>query len=378
MTEFPKCCSEDSLYEFEQNERRRLTDAAKSSSKRAHFKSKPQSKPESKPQPKLKHADQQHFQQWQEHRHRVKNMDCNVDCRAPAFQAARQTGVNGLYPNAVAFMERTKKNIQMLVELSKIIRTHGVINPFRSDRVYTSSCLPYTINKLERIDEENLDIAKRILDVVSELDTGLKSKSKSKKCRRGQKLKPFTMNEEPLAKYRGYNIEMPQTDKERWRLFRPHIYFDIYLKDSRPLGRIVVELYTEAAPVVVLELVRACSSNQHKNFVIRRLFPDLWLNVECNAMSGNSELFKPLEYDAKVIDHGASSYVLSFSKDYLQGFRNHLSFSLSFKPLSVANGSRVGFGRVIKNSKIFDSLQSYGTKNGVLRRSITFTGCGIV
>jgi len=231
---------------------------------------------------------------------------------------------------------------------------------------------------LERIEEENHDIAKRLLNVVCEIDTGLKSNPK--KCQlegRHQKLKPFIMNEEPLAKYKGYNIEMPKTDKDRWRLFRPKVYFDIHLKDSRPLGRIVVELYTEAAPVVVLDIVRACMSNMHNDFVIKRVFPDLWMNVEL-PMSSNSELRKPLEYDAKIINHGAFSNVLSFSKDYLQGFGNNLTFTMSFKPLNVANGSRVGFGCVIKNSKMLEYLQSYGTKNGKLSRSIIFTGCGIV
>ncbi|EDW04391.1 GH22509, partial [Drosophila grimshawi] len=158
---------------------------------------------------------------------------------------------------------------------------------------------------------------------------------------------------------------------------RPHIYFDIHMRDARALGRIVVELCTEAAPLVVLHLMRCCLCDMHKKFLIRRLFPNLWLDVTLQD-NGSVELHQPLEYDAKIVDHGASSYVLSFSKDHLQGFRHHMSFSISFRPLSVVNGSRVGFGHVVKGRRILDCLQSYGTKNGKLNRSIIFTSCGVL
>ncbi|KAL7737124.1 hypothetical protein ACLKA6_005336 [Drosophila palustris] len=301
-----------------------------------------------------------------------------VDNKPPGFQAARMTGVNSLRENAVAYMERTKKNIQMLVELSSTKRTHGVINPFRYERVYTASALPLTMKILDRIEEENLDLAKRINDVVAEIDSGIKGGefTKDSNANRMDNL-PFTMKENSLDKYKGYNFHMPETNKERWQLFRPRVYFDIYIKEARPLGRIVVELYTEAAPAVVLEIVRACISNSHEKFLIKRLFPSLWFDVNLE-LEANSPLRRPLEYDGKIIDHGEHGHVLSFSKDHLQGFRDHLSFSLSFKPLRVVNGARVGFGRVIKGSKIIDCLQSYGTKNGKLFRSIVFSGCGFL
>lgn len=180
-----------------------------------------------------------------------------------------------------------------------------------------------------------------------------------------------------MAKYEAFNIPLPKTDEELRRLFRPKIYFDIYLKDARPLGRLVVQLYTEAAPLVVLQLVKSCMCNQHSKFMVKRLFPNLWLETDL-PLAQESLLRQPLEYDAKVIDHGASSYVLSFSKTHVKGFTNHLSFTISFKPLAVVNGSRVGFGRIVKGGKICDCIQSYGTKNGKLSRGLSFTSCGLL
>ncbi|KAL7737125.1 hypothetical protein ACLKA6_005337 [Drosophila palustris] len=324
-------------------------------------------------------TDLMRYRMWQEHRQRLLEVVSDLDNRPPGILAVRKTGVNSLSDNAVSFMARTRENIQMLVAISQTQRTHGAIDPFRYEQPYVMSAVPGIISNLERLDVENKEFGKRIAEITGEVDSGLNADTRTGKKDNKLSASPvsFFLPEEALAKYKPFNIKIPSTDKERRQVFRPRIYFDICLKDVRPLGQIVVQLYTEAAPVVVLQLVKSCMCNMNNKFHIKRLFPNLWLEVEM-PVENNTQLQRPLEYDGKVIDHGASSYVLSFSKDYLQGFNDHLSFSLSFKPLSVANGSRIGFGRVVKNSKIFDCLQSYGTKNGTLSRGIVFTGCGVL
>lgn len=372
MKEFPQCVSEESLDLIPQSTERNKGKNV------LHFKKPTKTQSKAKKTNRIvKKADEAHLSAWREHRHRVLTVTSEIDNKPPGFPATRMTGVSCLRDNAIAFMERTKQNIQMLVALSSTKRTHGVIDSFRYDRICTMSSLPLTLKNLDRIEEENLDLAKRIVEVVAEIDSGIKSRKGYGAERSSFSNLPFTMNENSLDKYKGYNFNMPKTNKERWQLFRPRIYFDIYLKDARPLGRIVVQLYTEAAPVVVLEIVRACMCNMHDKFLIKRLFPSLWFDVNL-SLDNNSPLQRPLEYDGKVIDHGKYGHVLSFSKDHLQGFRDHLSFALSFKPLRVVNGSRVGFGRVIRGSKIIDCLQSYGTKNGKLFRNIIFSGCGFL
>ncbi|XP_032596945.1 uncharacterized protein LOC116805898 [Drosophila grimshawi] len=311
---------------------------------------------------------------WREHRQRMLNVVSELDRSPPTFQAVRLTGVNVLRENADTFMQRTRDNIQMLVGLTQTMRTHGVINPFRYEAPFVMSAVPGIIGNLERMERDNRDLGRRIRDVVSEVDSGLRPDAKGDDQVQTQ---PFTMPNQALAKYKAFHLNLPTTDKERWQLFRPRIYFDIYLKDTRPLGRFVVQLYTEAAPLVVLHLVRCCMCNMHNKFLIKRLFPGLWLDVEL-PIEHESPLHRRLEYDGKIIDHGAYDYVLSFSKDHLQGFRDNMFFSVSFKPLSVVNGSRVGFGHVVKGGKILECLQSYGTKNGTLSRGILFTSCGVL
>ncbi|XP_017044358.1 uncharacterized protein LOC108090261 [Drosophila ficusphila] len=313
---------------------------------------------------------------WRQHRERVKEAISKVDAEAPAFQAARITGVNNLRDEAQVFMRRTKANIQLLVEISRTMRTHGAINPFRYEVVHAVSSIPIALLGLERLERDNRDFGKRIMEVHSEVDSGLSDK-RMLEGRSSAPSAPLELPPQAMAKYEAFNIPLPESDAELRRLFRPRVYFDIYLKDARPLGRIVVQLYTEAAPLVVLQLIKSCMCNQHSKFLVKRLFPNLWLETDL-LLAAESPLKQPLEYDAKVIDHGASSYVLSFSKAYVKGFTDHLSFAISFKPLTVVNGSRVGFGRIVKGSKICECIQSYGTKNGKLSRGLLFTSCGLL
>ncbi|XP_017007987.2 uncharacterized protein [Drosophila takahashii] len=313
---------------------------------------------------------------WRQHRERVKEAISSVDAEAPNFQAARITGVNNLRDEAQVFMKRTKANIQLLVEISRTMRTHGAINPFRYEVVHAVSSIPLALLSLEQLERDNSEFGRRIMEVKSEVDSGLSDK-RLLEGRNAPAAAPLELPPQAMAKYEAFNIPLPESDAELRRLFRPRIYFDIYLKDARPLGRIVIQLYTEAAPLVVLQLIKSCMCNQHTKFVVKRLFPNLWLETDL-MLAADSLLHKPLEYDAKVIDHGASSYVLSFSKAYVKGFTEHLSFAISFKPLTVVNGSRVGFGRIVKGSKICECIQSYGTKNGKLSRGLLFTSCGLL
>ncbi|XP_017133050.1 uncharacterized protein LOC108149753 [Drosophila elegans] len=371
MTEFPTCVSPSACELARLTEEERLTAQLEVKERRKMAKAK------AKPTKILGGLSMvNRMKMWRQHRERVKEAISKVDAEAPSFQAARTTGVNNLRDEAQVFMKRTKANIQLLVEISRTMRTHGAINPFRYEVVHAVSTIPNALLNLEQLERDNRDLGRRILEVNSEVDSGL-SEKRMPVGRSTASAAPLELPPQAMAKYEAFNIPLPQSDDELRRLFRPRIYFEIYLKDARPLGRIVVQLYTEAAPLVVLQLIKSCMCDQHSKFLVKRLFPNLWLETDL-LLTPESLLHQPLEYDAKVIDHGASSYVLSFSKAHVKGFGDHLSFAISFKPLTVVNGSRVGFGRIVKGSKICECIQSYGTKNGKLSRGLQFTSCGLL
>lgn len=388
MTEIPQCCRKDSLNN-KMSEEERIDEFRKKMSLITNELWKEWTGPHKmsefrmssvKPKPVKKSMKRivtikpgTHEERWQRLQQTIAEARKEINMDSPRLNPLVNNRLSTLQKNALAFGHRFNRNNLLVIAVDTIIRTHGEVMPFRCDNmIYTSRRMPVTLRRLDQIDVRNLEYGKRILDVVSDIDTGRKPKA-PKLNRTTKRLK---IHPRLLAKYRGLNIKMPKTNQERWLLFRPQVYFDIYLKDSRPLGRIVAELYTEAAPAVVMEIVKYCYIHNHEHFKVRRLFPFLWLDVKMPVL-WKSALCKPrMDYDDRAIDHGKSDCVLPFRKDSTQGVGHSFTFSISFRPLKVCNGSRVGFGRIISGAKIFDCLQSYGNRNGKLSRGISFIGCG--
>lgn len=314
-----------------------------------------------------------HEETWHFLKKAIINTHRVIDYSPPFYNILNGTGMLSLRSDVQKFGSRMQSNLELLHALMVIKRTHGDVMPFTINKVYTSTSLPVALRRLDAIELKNLEYGKRFLDVVTDIDTGRKQMCLPKV---DYKMKRLKINPKILARYKDYNIQIPKRNLDRWLLFRPRVFFEVYLKDARPLGNIVAQLYTEAAPAVVLDIVRYCKARKHRRFEIRRLFPNLWIDVKMPVSSDSFLRDSTMEYDAKVVDHGKSNCVLSFSKDYLKGCGDSLTFSISYRPLSVANGSRVGFGRIISGARIFDCLQSYGTKNGKLSRGIMFTRCG--
>uniref|UniRef100_W8C0K2 Peptidyl-prolyl cis-trans isomerase A n=1 Tax=Ceratitis capitata TaxID=7213 RepID=W8C0K2_CERCA len=162
------------------------------------------------------------------------------------------------------------------------------------------------------------------------------------------------------------------------RLLRPRVFFDLEVKGIRPLGRIVIQLFTEACPEVVLEFVRMCTTEKGERMSFTRLFPPMWLEGELALTDNKTLTAHNIEHDTNVLDHGCGAGVLSFPSRYVRGSkRRFLSFSISFKPLKVLNGKRIAFGRVKRGFWILDAVQDYGTNSGKPQREIIVTGCGI-
>lgn len=308
-----------------------------------------------------------------EHRERCALAVSDINTEPPLYQSARMTRVSNLAMDAETYMHYSRRNIQILLGLVSILRTHGNVQPFRYDELMpNSSARPFNIKLLERMEEKNRVIGEHLRDVVSGIDTGREEIN----AKLPKKRKRFIMNRKVMNIYKNYNVTIPKENNERWRLFRPRVYFDVYLKDQRLLGRIIIQLYTEAAPLVVLQIVRACMC-KNPWFAIHRIFPDLWVDIEL-PLEKRSPLRQQLEYNANAIDHGKYGYVLSFSKDYLNGFQDYLHFSIAVRPLRVLNGRRVGFGRVIQGQSIVDCLQDHGTKHGKLLRIVEFSDFGFL
>jgi len=141
---------------------------------------------------------------WRQHRERVKEAISTVDAEAPNFQAARITGVNNLRDEAQVFMKRTKANIQLLVEISRTMRTHGAINPFRYEVVHAVSSVPLALLSLEQLERDNRDFGRRIMEVHSEVDSGLSDK-RLLEGRNAARVAPLELPPQAMAKYEAFS-----------------------------------------------------------------------------------------------------------------------------------------------------------------------------
>ncbi|XP_075163781.1 uncharacterized protein LOC142236434 [Haematobia irritans] len=313
-----------------------------------------------------KHALEQHHK-------RIKEAKAIVDTKPPIVHIGMFSQFSKLKSDVHTLIERNRANAELLVRMNEIFRIPGTTDCFRTKETDAApSSIPKRIKELEKIEAANMILGKRILCVTTELDTWQTKRETKRKIR---KLKISSLN--LLQKYSSLNLE--KFSKKHLGLFlRPHIWFDLVVKDIRPLGRIIVELSTEAAPFVILEFMRLCHHHQSEKIKFFRIYPSLWIEGHLN-IGATSIIHKNLEYDKRAIDHGKYSGVLSFSLDNIKSQTiDFLPFAISFRPLRVLNGNRVGFGRIIRGLKEFDCIQLYGTKTGTTSRDIYVKDCGVV
>ncbi|XP_005179855.2 uncharacterized protein LOC101899344 [Musca domestica] len=308
----------------------------------------------------------------EKHRRRLREAKAIVDHKPPILHVGNFSRFSKLKDDVMTFVERNKTNAELLVHLNEIFRTRGATDSFRTtETALAASNLPIRLRELHKIEMENMEMGKRILCTQGELDTW----QDPTKLRKPKKRRPakFLVPHGILKKYS--QLKLPEDHKKLKLVLRPMVWLELEVKNIRPLGRIAVQLYTEAAPGVVLEFIKLCREEKNQKLEFVRLFPSLWLEGTLR-LSDKSLVSKPLEYDKRALDHGKYAGILSLSLDHLKYHKKGLFyFAISFKPLGVLNGKRVGFGRVVEGLKSLKSIEVYGTKNGKLTKEIVVSKC---
>ncbi|KAM7342789.1 peptidyl-prolyl cis-trans isomerase G [Cochliomyia hominivorax] len=164
------------------------------------------------------------------------------------------------------------------------------------------------------------------------------------------------------------------------KLLRPIIYFDLMYNEHQSLGRLVIQLFTEACPEIVLQFVRSCLYKQHNRFHINRILFPLWLEAELLFDDNNALTSNNIEHDATVINHGSSSGILSIPSRYLRGSKyRFITFTLSFTPINVLNGKRIAFGIIRCGQNVLERLQSFEvTRCGKPCKNVAVSACGVL
>ncbi|XP_016965599.1 uncharacterized protein LOC108034871 [Drosophila biarmipes] len=315
-----------------------------------------------------------------------------VDQRPPLLNTKTQGGFNVLQQDARSFLERTNENVRLLLNLSRIKRTGGTIDSMDAPPLASRSALPLMLHRLDLVEHQNRLLGRRLMRIQGRKRAAAQRKwpkrpslTSTAGCPSVMTNRSVLADSEVFTKYDGWDLHLPSDNYELMRLLRPRIVLHFGLMDGRPLGQVVVQLYTEAAPLVVLQFVRTCLAQRSHEFAVRRIFPHLWLEgyllSSCKNQSRHMpSLREPMEFDTRVVNHGRYGCVLSCAKEYcVHGFPGGaINFSISFKPLPVAKGQRVGFGRVIRGDKVIEAMEAHGTKNGKISRPLLITHCDMV
>ncbi|EDV45941.1 uncharacterized protein LOC6551207 [Drosophila erecta] len=323
--------------------------------------------------------------------HRLSRATSLVHQRPPLLNAKTLSGFDVLHEDARIFLERTNANVRLLLNLSKIKRTRGTIDFVEGPPVVPQSALPQMLHRVDLVQRHNLLLGRRLMRIherkrgaVQRKRSSWQSQTSSLKCPSVMTNRSSLADSEVFKKYIGWDLDMPEENFELMRLLRPRIVLHFGLMDGRPLGQVVVQLYTEAAPLVVLQFVRTCLAQRSHEFAVRRIFPRLWVEgyllSSCKNSRGEASSLSyrdPMEFDTRVVSHARFGCVLSCAKEFcVHGFPGGaINFSISFKPLPVAMGQRVGFGRVIRGDKVIEAMEAHGTKNGKISRPLLITHC---
>uniref|UniRef100_A0A0K8WLH3 Peptidyl-prolyl cis-trans isomerase cypE n=1 Tax=Bactrocera latifrons TaxID=174628 RepID=A0A0K8WLH3_BACLA len=273
-------------------------------------------------------SDKMRAQMYRDHRQRLRYVRCRVNSGSVRLPSR----ISANCVNSDSF--RSLKNRNMCRSQSNIIFLHG--------------------QKLPQFEKRNIQQHDHRLSTKSIIDER-RSIIKSKSLATNEKL-----NNQRCS---------PMT--------YPSIALNLELKALRPVGRVLIQLYTEASPQVVLEFIRIARNNSADSLFITRVFPSLWLEGELR-LPPDSHTHRKHEFDTRSLNHTNHGGIVSYSRENISGIESdRLSFAISFRPLPAANSKRIAFGRIVGGLKYLYELQDYGTKNGKPARKVFINKCGL-
>ncbi|XP_030373397.1 uncharacterized protein LOC115623266 [Scaptodrosophila lebanonensis] len=305
------------------------------------------------------------------HQVMVRHAKSVIDQRPVRIREAAVMAIPQLAAGVAKKQDIFCKNLMLLCRINEIQRLHGKVESF-NQRDYPSHRDCHQLRTfLSDVKEKNRRIGCRLLGVKSMVDTHNPLSPPVPPMKRDAP-------EPTVQKYRQYMPGEKSSTKHAQALLRPVIFFDLAVRNGRPLGRILIQLFTEVSPEVVLEFVRMATYNDVSAHRILRIFPDLWLEGELEQRI-QTDMLPKNHYSRSPLDPSQLSGILSYTWDYRKDFPHGLlNYSISFRPLTVVPLRRVVFGRVMDGDRVLQCLRDFGTKNGKTKNPIEVVRCGLI
>lgn len=167
---------------------------------------------------------------------------------------------------------------------------------------------------------------------------------------------------------------------------RPKVFFDIVC-GGKPLGKIVMELYSDVAPKTAENFRALCSGEKgvgrmgkmlhYKGSIFHRVIPQFMIQggdfTNFNGTGGESI------YGARFADE---QFTIKHTRPGLLSMANAgpntngSQFFITTVPCGWLDGKHVVFGEVTDGMEVVSTVESLGTSNGIPKERIVIANCG--
>lgn len=291
--------------------------------------------------------------------------------------------------------EIDRENKELVRRINVIYRTRGAIDTYNKMAGIRFSNVPAKIIAAQKCEKENVEMLRRLINtspiiinaILEEewqenLET-IRLKAKFPLCMPGLKERETDM------------IESEESVPNLLTPIRPRVFLDLEVKNGRPLGRLIITLFSDVVPVAAQNFYDLCynyqkmkpgeekpSCKENPHYVgsfFHRIFPNLYAEAGdithgcgIGGMAANGGDFTDDNYTLKHKYTGTVAMIEQEDGKFTS------QFTISFKPLPILNGKRLMFGRVTRGLNVIKSLEGCGTRHGKSREIIIIAKTGVL